>query len=177
MKAWTKEDLNLLTRYYIAGHRLKAIGHLLGEKRSPAALSQAVMRLNIRREKRPSLKRPSWSRRSVAIPIHQQQFSKIRPLPPDTIQELNLRYKKVDVGKKPDHNWVKLDTAIHWLRNQNIPVEELMTNVGEPTGERSRSIHYRVGQKILTPQQLVILINKRREDLRYKRFLIHNITW
>lgn len=181
MNTWTAEELAALKTYYLAGRRMKVIGQLLGG-RSEGAICKAITRLRAQLNLNGSVEKK--------IPFRTIRSKNSMK----AISRKSLR-RRVSVGRRLDPTqdsvWVDLNAAIEWLAGQNISVKKLdpqfskLEKLGHEvsTSETPKLVYtksvetYLVDQKIVSVQQLVMFINKRREELKLKKFLIDKITW
>lgn len=148
---WSEIDISKVRSYFIQGLQIKDIAKEMN--RTPTAINKALSRFNIR----PTLEKMHGVRIS-----YQQKKSYFLKKPSF---ELSALRNEVD-------NWIGFWKLCDYLEQQKICFYEI-TKAGIPLVERQ----FKVGEKTLSAQQLMVVANKIRLENNLRPFFVRGLSW
>ena len=151
VQEWSANDINKARSYFLNGLTVKAIARELG--RTTTATNKALSRFGIR------YKKPR--RYYSEMPL--QQKERIALVAPS--------FERKALCKEFE-NWVSFWHLCEYLSTQNVCIYEL-----SPSNIELEQRQFRVGTRILSARQLLMLANKIRTDNNLKAFFVRELSW
>ncbi|MCE2716028.1 MAG: hypothetical protein ACK4V2_05675 [Pseudomonadota bacterium] len=148
---WSGADISKARNYFIAGLPIKDIAKEMN--RTPTAINKALSRFKIR---------PNKIREQEIRLCYRPQKSYLIEKPSF---ELNALRNEVD-------NWVGFWKLCEYLGQQKVCFYETTRN-----GTSLIDRQFKVGEKILNAQQLMILANKIRLENNLRPFFVRGLSW
>lgn len=149
---WSDTDINKMRSYFISGAQIKDIALMMN--RTPTAVNKALTRFNIRAKQR-----------EKHLPINlsvkkEEDFFIKKPL-----FEIKSLQDEFD-------NWVSFWKLCEYLGEQKVCFFEI-TKGGLALEDRK----FKVGEKILSAKQLMMMANKIRFENNLRPFFVRGLSW